>query len=122
MENLKDIIYKLELSLINPDTRTSAESLGKLLADDFIEYGSSGSIYNKEITIDSLTTDNIYRYTLYAFEVIQLSDVVVQTRFKTDRVNPDGTNLTSLRSSIWKNIDGNWQMAFHQGTPVRATK
>ncbi len=28
--------------------------------------------------------------------------------------------MHTLRSSVWKLIDGNWQMAFHQGTPTVA--
>jgi xylulose-5-phosphate/fructose-6-phosphate phosphoketolase len=33
-------------------------------------------------------------------------------------VSPDGSKFHSLRSSIWKIIDGRWRMAFHQGTPI----
>lgn len=119
MNELKDTLYQLELSLVNQDNRSSAEKLNELLADDFIEYGSSGSIYNKEITISSLTSAPSPTYTIYDFEIVQLSDTCAQTRFKTDRINLDGTKLTSLRSSIWKKTNSKWQMFFHQGTPIR---
>lgn len=119
MNELKETLYQLELSLVTPDSRSSAEKLNGLLADDFIEYGSSGSIYNKEITIDSLTTTPSPSYKIFDFEIIPLSDMYAQTRFKTDRTNLDGTKLTSLRSSIWKKTNGKWQMCFHQGTPIK---
>ena len=118
MKNLKDIIYDLELSLVSTETRHSADALDKLLADDFIEFGSKGLTYTKQYTIDSLTSGETYAYELYDFEVFELSDTVVQSRFKTKRTNPDGSTLVSLRSSIWKNNNGNWQMYFHQGTPA----
>ncbi|MEN9649457.1 MAG: hypothetical protein RL094_424 [Candidatus Parcubacteria bacterium] len=119
MNELKDTLYQLELSLVNQDNRSSAEKLNKLLADDFIEYGSSGLIYNKEITINSLTSAPSPTYKIYDFEIISLSETFAQTRFKTDRINLDGTRLTSLRSSIWKKTGNDWQMYFHQGTPVK---
>lgn len=118
MNELRDTLYKLELSLVSQDNRSSAEKLNELLADDFIEYGSSGSIYNKEITIKSLTGAPSPTYEVSDFEVVSLSEIFAQTRFKTIRTNLDGTKLTSLRSSIWKKTGKNWQMYFHQGTPT----
>jgi hypothetical protein len=119
MNELKDTLYQLELSLVNQDNRSSADILNELLADDFIEYGSSGSIYNKEVTINSLTGAPSPTYEIYDFEAISLSEAFAQTRFKTNRTNLDGTKLTSLRSSIWKKSNGKWQMCFHQGTPSK---
>jgi hypothetical protein len=119
MNELKEILYKLELDLITPDSRSSRGKLNELLADDFIEYGSSGSIYNKEMTIMYLANVQSPVYEIYDFEVVSLSEVYSQTRFKTNRTNLDGTKLTSLRNSIWKKVNGNWQMYFHQGTPIK---
>lgn len=119
MENLKDTLYQLECELINQAVRSSADKLDELLADQFIEYGSSGRIYDKKITMDSLTNEPSPTYKIYDFEILSFSDDFIQTRFKTDRTNLDGSNLTSLRSSIWRKKDGKWQMFFHQGTPVK---
>ncbi len=119
MENLKEIIYKLETDLLNPEIRGSVAKLGELLADDFIEYGSSGLVYNKDIILERLPQEDSPVYTLYDFDVILLSEKVVQSRFKTDKINLDGSKTTSLRTSIWKNSGNNWQILFHQGTPVK---
>ncbi len=118
MEDLKDTLYNLETELVTQAVRSSADKLNQLLADDLVEYGSSGGIYDKKITIDSLTNEPSPSYTMYDFEVVSLSDNLAQTRFKTDRTKPDGTQLTSLRNSLWRKQDGKWQMFFHQGTPV----
>ena len=118
MENIKELIYKLETDLLNPEIRASAEKLNELISDDFIEYGSSGLVYNKEDILKRLPQGNSPSYTLSDFEMIVLSEGIIQTRFKTNRVNLDGTETSSLRTSLWRNTNNNWQMFFHQGTIV----
>jgi len=118
MEETKDLIYKLELSLLTPEVRASVEKLNELIADDFIEYGSSGLIYNKAEILDRLPKGPSPTYNLYDFEFVKLSESMVQTRFKADRVNLDGTKLSSLHTSLWRNTNNNWQMFFHQGTII----
>ena len=48
MKIIIDVIKNLETSLLQSSTRQSTESLNQLLADDFIEFGVSGKIYNKK--------------------------------------------------------------------------
>ena len=51
--------------------------------------------------------------TLYNYEIYPLAeDVVLSTYFIVDTTR----NRNTLRSSIWKLIDGRWQLYFHQGT------
>lgn len=119
MENLKEIIYKLETDLLRPEVRKSVERLDEFLADDFIEYGSSGLVYKKDDILKRLPLEVSTLYTLYDFEVILLSTNIIQSRFKTERINLDGTKTQSLRTSLWKNSDDKWQMSFHQGTIIK---
>lgn len=119
MEKLKEIIYELEKSLLTTEVRMSVEKLDDLIADDFIEYGSSGLIYDKKIILERLPQGNSPSYTLSNFEFIPLSENIVQTRFKTDRINLDKTNMTSLHTSLWRKDNDKWQMFFHQGTPIK---
>jgi len=119
MKNLKEIIYKLETDLINPEVRSSLTRLNELLADDFIEYGSSGLIYSKSIILERLPQETSPIYNIYDFDIISLSENIIQSRFKTDRINLDGTKTTSIRTSLWKNSDNKWQIFFHQGTPIK---
>ncbi len=118
MEELKELIYKLETDLVKPEIRTSVEKINELIADDFIEYGSSGLVYDKAIILERLPRDNSPTYTLFDFELIILSEDIVQTRFKTNRVNFDGTKMSALHSSLWRKTNEKWQMFFHQGTPI----
>jgi len=119
MNELKEIIYKLETDLLKPEVRSSVDLLNTLIADDFIEYGSSGLIYDKKNILERLPKGLSPTYNLYDFECINLSEDIIQTRFKTDRINLDNTKTTSLRTSLWRNSNDNWQIFFHQGTPVK---
>ncbi len=119
MENLKEIIYELETDLLKPETRKSKEKLDGLISSDFIEYGSSGSIYDKNIILERLPNGDSPTYILYDFEFFVLSEDIVQTRFKTDKIEIDGTKTSSLRSSIWRKNDGKWRILFHQGTLIK---
>jgi len=108
MEELKELIYKLETDLLKPEVRTSVEKLNELIADDFIEYGSSGLVYNKQNILERLPQGNSSTYRLSDFEFIILSENIVQTRFKTNRVNLDEAKTTSLRTSLWRKTNDKW--------------
>ena len=86
-----------------------------LLAEDFCEFGSSGKIYNKEIQLRALTEhgcDEIH-FNIVDFEVIELTDCLVQARYKTEHKQ---TGKKSLRSSLWRLENNQWRLFFHQGT------
>jgi hypothetical protein len=56
------------------------------------------------------------------FRVQKLSDSVVHVTYRTGRKLPETASEHSIRSSIWKFMDGRWQMLFHQGTPTQSTR
>lgn len=120
MNELTRQFYDLETTLLKPEVRASHEKLDELLADDFMEFGSSGSIYRKSNTLENLATntDKVV-YEVSDFEAKELSENLVLTTCKTKRTINDVDIVVSLRSSIWKKTDGNWQMFFHQGTPIK---
>ena len=117
MSNPKTEIKKLEEKLLSPEVRNSEEDLNRLLADDFLEYGKSGSVYTKKNVIEALLQeeDNII-ITLFDFEVKLLAENVILALYKTKTSN----SKVVLRSSIWKkHITLGWQIIFHQGTLKR---
>ena len=107
---LKDLLYDLEVQLLKPEVRQSKIELEKLLADDFIEFTSSGKKKNKRDCLDGLATPKMY---VLNFDIKRLSLDTVLTIY--DLIDETRMN-ESLRSSVWKQIDGRWQMIFHQGT------
>lgn len=118
-KTITEEIYQLEMSLLKPEIRSSFDKLNILIADDFIEFGSSGSVYNKKEILDKLpNSTEKTEYTVSDFNICILSDNIIQTTFKTDRTINSTEKLISLRSSIWRKVNGGWQMFFHQGTPI----
>jgi hypothetical protein len=57
----EEIVCDLEEDLLKPEVRRSAERVNCLLADDFIEFGSSGRIFDKRGIIEALQLDTLDR-------------------------------------------------------------
>lgn len=110
-DQLTEIIYQRERSLLSFSVRTSKEALNKLIADDFVEFGASGKIYNKQDVLDSLPSETARTYIIKDFKVKELGEDAALATYK---IVEDG--MQSLRSSIWKKINGDFRMIFHQGT------
>ncbi|MBE9524666.1 MAG: DUF4440 domain-containing protein [Chloroflexi bacterium] len=120
MDNINTVfeqIRSLEQSLLTRETRSSSELLNQLLADDFLEFGSSGSVYDKQQIIDSLSVESEIEIFMQDFDAKLLSPDLILATYRT--INSTDSQLRhTLRSSIWEFSAGRWQMVFHQGTPV----
>ncbi|MDE2140877.1 MAG: DUF4440 domain-containing protein [Elusimicrobia bacterium] len=117
-ENLfEELLKKLEQRLLEPGIRKSAAQVGALLADDFREFASSGKTYNKIQTIELLQNSPAADSTLEDFKTVILApDVVLATFVYFRGATHDRPAAKSIRSSLWKRMEGRWQMVFHQGT------
>ena len=104
--------FELETSLHKKQVRNSAESTSVLLADGFIEFGSSGRVWNKASIIESMRREAVdQQVTVVDFAARELAPDVVLVTYISKK-----SNGSTLRSSIWKRCEGKWQMIFHQGT------
>jgi hypothetical protein len=50
---------QMEERLLHPEVRSSGDEMSRQLADDFIEFGSSDTIYNKQQIIGSLAREQM---------------------------------------------------------------
>jgi hypothetical protein len=115
--SLADHLRQLEERLLQPKMRKSTEALCELLADEFIEFGSSGRIFDKRQIIESVRNEPPVQRSLLDFKTSVLAPGVVLATYRIVRHGASGAqSVYSLRSSIWKLIGGRWQMLFHQGT------
>lgn len=117
-------IKRLEQRLQLPSVRTSHQQLDHILADAFLEFGSSGATYDKRQVIAGLLADPESRLPRYAtmqnMRVVWLAPEVALVTYRSQKSRPGaGQPDRANRSSIWKKIDGRWQMLFHQGTPLK---
>lgn len=113
-----DIFYNLETSLHTKDVRNSREKVSALLADDFIEFGKSGGIFNKENTLEGLGNETVdLQIAVTDFSAKELSPGVILVMYTATMLDIDGvTTVSTNRSSVWVLRDSRWQMVFHQGT------
>ncbi|WP_079508872.1 nuclear transport factor 2 family protein [Mesobacillus jeotgali] len=108
---LKEHIRQLEEKLLTAEVRASRTELKKILADEFFEFGSSGRVLYKNDEMESGI--GIIKAKLSDFDIHPLSDNIVLATYRTFN---ERTNQHALRSSIWKQVEGDWKMVFHQGT------
>ncbi|TFB21814.1 DUF4440 domain-containing protein [Filobacillus milosensis] len=113
MEDLSVHLKELEETLL----LKRKKDFEQLLADDFLEFGSSGRVFNKQDQLDTFDETGIHQrsweYVMSDFHMEKLGEGVALVTF---RVFDKHNNRHSLRSSIWKLNNGQWQMFFHQGT------
>lgn len=115
-------IFSLEKQLHSFEVRSSKDKISKLLADDFIEYGSSGKTWSRDDVLSRLPTeDGRTRIESFNFRANQLTNTLVLVTYISKRISEDTATTEFLRSSIWQLINNEWKMKFHQGTP-RADK
>lgn len=120
MEDDANTLRQLEMELLDPTTRRDRDKVGELLADEFVEIGSTGKQHDKAAVIAALSAEG------EAAPVRQVNDLrvmpvtagVALVTYRVRRVYPDGTVTHSLRSSLWRRCGGRWRMVFHQGTPI----
>ena len=118
---LQEVLRALEERLLQADARQSATELDALLADDFLEFGSSGRIYNKQQVIAALQPESPTTISITDFYTKVLAPNVVLVTYQAMRSGSTETvAVRSLRSSLWRFMDGRWQIVFHQGTSLPA--
>jgi hypothetical protein len=111
------LLQELELSLLQPSVRKS-ERVAELLAEDFVEFGSSGRVFSKAQIIASLQAESPSQVTVSQFTVQLLAAKVALVTYHAHRHSEPPVH--TLRSSIWEQKKGLWQIIFHQGTLVAA--
>ena len=94
--------------------RTAIE---KLLAEDFVEFGSSGRVWTRDQIFELLASETFSPVLIQEFNCALLAEHVALVTYRA--VHTDATQGThSLRSSIWVRESGEWRLQFHQGTPT----
>lgn len=110
-------LLHLEKSLLDPAVRCNSAQVSALLAEDFIEFGSSGRRWTRNEILNLLATEVYDPPAVEDFECRFISDGVVLVTYRAVRLNLKTHNRSvSLRSSLWTKESGVWLLRFHQGT------
>lgn len=116
-DELEKEIRALEERLLSPEVRRNPDELAQLIADDFVEYGSSGQIYTKKDVLKTLPREPEIHVEIKEFHARSLSPEVFLLNYELlSRDQRTRRTRRSARSSIWQLSDGRWQIVFHKGT------
>ena len=123
MASLSEHLFECEKKLLDPALRRMPERLASLIADDFVEFGSSGRTFDKSQVLYHLSRQLPTELAIDDFRVVELAAGValVTYRARADS-GKDKDEQYSLRSSVWVQRDGEWKMIFHQGTLMAGAK
>jgi len=110
-------LQELEESLLLPDVRKS-KRLVELLADNFVEFGSSGRIYTKADLVTTLQAEFPVTQSTSDFRVELLAPTLALLTYRIHRHSAPPVH--TLRSSIWCLHGSQWRMVFHQATLTSA--
>ncbi len=118
LDQIKDLILKLENKLLLSEVRGSAQRLGEILSPGFFEFGSSGTVYqfNEGDTFPGFPPH--IRVEIIDFCITPLAQSCVLATYTCVKHNEQSGEIgRSLRSSVWRETSGVWKIIFHQGTP-----
>jgi hypothetical protein len=116
MEHFEEL-RGLEERLLHPAVRKNPAALRELLAEEFVEIGSSGTQYDRETIIAALEDEVPSQVELHDFRATLLVEDLVLVIYRTVRHEKRALKQ-ARRSSIWMRREGRWQMCFHQGTKM----
>lgn len=107
-----DEVIKNEKLLHRPEIRSNKSELLKYISNDFYEFGASGNSWDLGSILTSLSNDHdATMIESFDFCCRHISSSSIHITYKCKK---DGK--LSLRSSLWKKTDTEWQIIFHQGT------
>src|SRR5260370_37284070 len=95
------LLRELEERLLQPSVRAAADQVVMLLADEFIEFDSSGRVYNKQQIVELLQQEQGQgsQPTVTDFSARRLAADVILLTYRILGTRP-------IRSSIWKFTNG----------------
>jgi hypothetical protein len=110
----RDELLELERRLLDPEVRHSLVSVDRLLHPEFVEFGSGGRVYNKEMMVSIMVREEPASVMIRDFSVRELAEGVALVTYRT--VGTEGKE--ARRSSVWVRQLSRWQVIFHQGTRI----
>lgn len=118
--SIEDHLKQLEERLLDSAIRRNPALVAPLLADDFLEFGASGRVFDKASILEDLKNEPPRPASrITDFAIRELSPTIILATYRATRFNAEGEPIShSRRSSIWAHVNGQWQMTFHQGTPI----
>jgi len=108
-------VYDAERMLICPPPGTGRAAIEALLAEDFVETGTSGRIRTRAAGLETLMRRSAAPpetpWEISGFETRALSETILLATYMLAA----GSRVTR-RATIWRREGGAWRAVYHQGT------
>jgi hypothetical protein len=118
MQDPTRLLPELEHRLLDPAIRSNPAKAGKLLAEDFREFGSSGRIWSRSEILAHLAAEPPGHLEASHFEVTLLTPELALVTYRSTWFRDGAPPRQALRSSLWRLEDSQWRVFFHQGTLI----
>jgi hypothetical protein len=106
-------VLQLERELQTAECRRDRARVSTLLAEDFIEVGASGRVWDRPLTLELLGGEPEGATVIRVHDLTGrvLCDGLVMTRWDSDR-----GGRRARRMSLWRRDCAGWRLVYHQGT------
>ena len=104
----------------HPELGTDREDFLNMTTEDFWEVGASGKRYSRSFVVETLVqrqNDPSYE-DVWETKDFHCREIAKDTYLLTYILLQDKIRLTR-RSTIWKRVEGEWRIFYHQGTVVQ---
>lgn len=119
MAHVEQTLLRLELTLLDPDVRSTRTAVAAMLDDEFCEFGASGVVFNKQQILDALASEPPREFVLNNFHIVALRGDIAVVSYRATRYDLLAREKSdSLRSSTWIRHGDDWKLLFHHGTAV----
>jgi len=112
-----EVLRSLEETLWREESRFDRAEMSRILAPEFLEFGRSSRVYNREDILSAERQDIPAKLPLPNLKIRLIHPDVALVTYVSDVSYSDGRQL-ARRSSLWSRSDSGWQLHFHQGTPI----
>jgi hypothetical protein len=106
-------VLQLERELQTPDCRRDRARVSALLAEDFIEVGASGRVWDRPSALELLDAES---GDAAGIEVHDLTGRVIGDGFIIARWDSVRGGRRARRTSLWRREPTGWRLMHHQGT------
>lgn len=122
MDELLGLLRRAEVALHQPGTRRDTSQVHALLHESFVEFGRSGTSYDRAAILNLLASEESYGHVLAQdFELTPLGTSAALLTYRSASIDVSGkVHRHTLRASIWIHTADGWKLRFHQGTPTEA--
>lgn len=111
---IDELILGYEMDFFKKAFCDDIQNLENRIHDDFMEFGNSGKVYDKNSIIhflNHLSTDRDIKIQNFVLKYIK--DDILMANYIS---NAKETETKALRTSIWIKENADWKLYFHQGT------